>query len=166
MAALVLATIAACSPGDGGGEQDAPAATQPARTAPPSAPPVNDVTDELEVPVPDPVWDEAARHAAVEAAQRVMESFARPELDEETWWSELAPLLSLTAQGDYSFVDPVAVPARAVTGPAVLVDEPSVFLAWVQVPTDAGQYEVLLSRTGDGAPWLAERITPPQEPDR
>ncbi|MGW6132392.1 hypothetical protein ACWFNE_20395 [Cellulomonas sp. NPDC055163] len=111
---------------------------------------------------PDPVWDEASRVAAVAAATGAVAAFARPGLPYEQWWAELAPALSVQAQMDYQYVDPANVPARAVTGPAVLVDEASASVAGVQVPTDVGPYTVVLSRASAGQGWLVERITPPE----
>jgi hypothetical protein len=111
---------------------------------------------------PDPVWDDASRAAAVAAATGAVAAFARPDLPYERWWAELAPALSVQAQMDYQYVDPINVPARAVTGPAVLVDEASASVAGVQVPTDVGPYTLTLSRDGAEAGWLVERITPPE----
>ena len=90
-----------------------------------------------------------------------MAAFARPGLDYDTWWAELTPLLTQQAQQDYAYVDPANVPASAVTGPGVLVDERSAYVADVEVPTDAGTYTLVLTRTDAAAPWLTSRFTPP-----
>ena len=90
-----------------------------------------------------------------------MTTFTDHRADADSWWADLEPALSAQAAADYAGTDPAAVPARAVTGTAVLVDDSSAYLASVEVPTDAGAYEVLLSRAGAGAPWLVERLTPP-----
>ncbi len=89
-----------------------------------------------------------------------MVAFARPDLDAEQWWAELSPLLSPAATVAYEGTDPQMVPPRAVTGPPRSAQSPSPYLATVIVPTDAGEYAVLLVREGGGAPWLVERITP------
>lgn len=57
-----------------------------------------------------------------------------------------------------------------MTGAGTLTDDSSTYLAPVAVPTDVGAYLVLLSRRGQGWPWLVERFTPPEtvttrEPD-
>lgn len=92
-----------------------------------------------------------------------MAAFASPDLTYEQWWAGLGPLLSPAAAAVYSSVDPANVPASAVTGAGVVVDESSPYVAWVQVPTDAGTYTVLLSRESETSGWLGERITPPEE---
>lgn len=112
---------------------------------------------------PVPTWDDTARGAAAAAAETVMAAFARPDLDVEAWWAGVEPLLSPQAAQDYAYVDPASVPATEVTGPAVLVQDTSAYVAGVQVPTDAGDYLVVLSRADGAAPWLVERVTPPDE---
>lgn len=109
-----------------------------------------------------PVADAASDAAAVVAAEAAMRRFARRAVDAETWSRELLSLLTPAAQAAYSGTDPANVPASAVTGPGMLAASTSAFLARVSVPTDAGAYLVLLVRTGSAAPWLVERLTPPE----
>ncbi|MEJ5869383.1 hypothetical protein WDV85_16755 [Pseudokineococcus sp. 5B2Z-1] len=110
---------------------------------------------------PSPTWDADAREAAVQHAGATMTAFARPGLPERQWWDELAPLMTVSGQDAYGAVDPTEVPARQVTGEAVLVDDSSAWLARLEVPTDVGAYEVLLAREDATAPWRTETITPP-----
>ena len=140
-----------------------PAPAQPVRPAQ-GLDPVPGAGQDEDLPVPEaaaPVWDAASQQSAQDTATRALTAFARPGLDETTWWADLAPLLSTTAATAYAGTDPAAVPAQVVTGPAVLFDQTSVYLAGVDVPTDAGTYRVLLSREDAGTPWLVERLTPP-----
>ncbi|QGU28153.1 hypothetical protein [Microbacterium oryzae] len=109
-----------------------------------------------------PEWDEASRQAVVDAAVAAMTAFARPSLDADAWWEGVEPLLTADAAQDYAYVDPANVPASAVTGPAVIVDDTSAYLAHVEVPTDAGAYTLILSREDAGSPWLVSRFTPPE----
>jgi hypothetical protein len=123
---------------------------------------VDEDTGETIEPQPNPIWDAASRAAAVAAAQTAMTAFARPALDYDTWWAELSPLLTQQAQQDYAYVDPANVPATTVTGSGELVDDDaSVFVASVEIPTDAGTYTLVLTRADGQAPWLASRFTPP-----
>lgn len=129
---------------------------------PPQAQGHNDEDHDHEPAEAVPTWDEASRTGALEVAGQTMRAFARPSLDEATWWDQLRPLLTPAAAIAYEGTDPANVPASAVTGAPVLVDDTSAYLARVEVPTDAGTYAVLLVREGAGQPWLAERITPPE----
>jgi len=162
-AAAVTLTAGACSSQS---LEASPVETRPAPSPVPAASATpNPTASNLEQvdppPAPSPTWDTDSRDAAVEHAAAVMAAFARPEADERSWWAELAPLLTLSAQDAYAFVDPANVPARQVTGAPVLVDESSAWLARVEVPTDVGTYDLLLVRDDGASPWLAEQITPP-----
>lgn len=111
---------------------------------------------------PPPEWDEESREAAVDAAVAVMAAYARPDLEQEEWYDDVATRLSPQAALDYQWVLPEAVAATEVTGEAEVVDEGSAYLATVAVPTDVGTYEVLLSRQDGPTPWVVERIVPPE----
>lgn len=108
-----------------------------------------------------PTWDAASRASAVAAAETVMRAFARPRGSAEAWWEALEPLLTPEAARDYAWVDPANVPATRIGRGARITDATSAYVACVAVPTDAGTYTVILSRTDANAPWLASRLTPP-----
>ncbi|WP_159096614.1 hypothetical protein [Miniimonas sp. S16] len=162
--------IAGCSPSGTGGDTTPSTPSASASASAPASPASPEVVTPGEpqddsVASPDggvPVWDDSARSSAATAAVAVMGAFARPDLGYEEWWAGLEPLLSPAAAEVYASVDPVNVPARTVTGAAVVVDESSPYVAFVQVPTDAGTYTVLLSRESAATAWLGERITPPE----
>jgi hypothetical protein len=108
-----------------------------------------------------PSQDESSAAAAVDLAEQAMAAFARPTVDASTWFNELAPLLTSDSRSTYYGTDPAEVPARAVTGPGRADESPSAYLAYVTVPTDVGDYLVLLSREGGDTGWLVESLTPP-----
>jgi hypothetical protein len=110
-------------------------------------------------PLPHPTDDAVSQDAALTLGTAAVQAFARPHVPAGQWWSELSPLLSPAAAMAYQGTDPLEVPASTVTGPARSGVSPSSFLATVFVPTDAGEYAVLLVREGGGAPWLVERMT-------
>ena len=113
-----------------------------------------------DMPVPVPSWDEESRADAGRAAEVAVAAYAA-DLDPDTWWGSLAPLLTPSAQTAYVGTDPSNVPVGALTGPpVVLTQTPSSFLVQVDVPTDVGPYGVLLARTGARQPWLVERFPP------
>jgi len=117
---------------------------------------------QLASPSAYPSSDDASGRDAQATAAAAMQAFARHDLPTPLWWAGLAPLLSPTAVQAYQGVDPVNVPAHQVSGVAYPTgDTGTPYLARVAVPTDAGDYVVLLSRTGQGQRWLVERLTPP-----
>ena len=128
-------------------------------TPPPSGL-VDEDTGETVEPQPVPEWDEASRVAVVDAAEAAMTAFARPDLDYDTWWAGVEPLLTPEAAEDYAYVDPANIPVRKVTGEGVIVEDTSAYVATVEVPTDAGNYHVLLIRQDAASPWLVSRISP------
>jgi hypothetical protein len=157
IAASALATafaVAACS---GAAE---PVASEPSRSAATTSSAPGDAGAALPAPLPHPTDDATSDEAALAAGTAAMTAFARPDLSPDEWWAGLAPLLSPAATEAYLGTDPAEVPAHEVTGPAWMGDSESAFLSLVFVPTDAGEYAVLLVREGGGAPWLVERISP------
>ena len=122
--------------------------------------------DDIEVPLEAvPSWDLTAQAEAGLAATTAVAAYVSGGTD-DVWWTTVAPLLSPVAQQAYADTDPANIPGRQVEGPpAVALGSGSAHLARVVVPTDAGDYEVLLSRTGATASWLVERFhLPEQEP--
>ncbi|MDA8438489.1 MAG: hypothetical protein M0Z51_06465 [Propionibacterium sp.] len=172
LAATLLATAALAGCGSAAGTAAiAPspkgpelASSAPSASSTPSAMPTPAIdydTGARTTPDVAPTWDASARSTAATSAQAVVAAFARHDLDPTSWWAGLSPLLSARAQLDYSGVDPAAVPAHEVTGVGQIIDDSSAAVAKVTVPTDAGTYTVILSRTGEASPWLAEQIQPP-----
>lgn len=133
-------------------------------TPPPSGL-VDEDTGETITPQPVPEWNETSRQSVVAAAETAMRAFARPDLDYDTWWAELEPLLTPQATEDYAYVDPANIPVREVTGQGTIIDDTSAYVAQVEVPTDAGRYWLILNRQDADAPWLVSRITPVEQAD-
>lgn len=91
-----------------------------------------------------------------------MTLFARPKTADSQWVTDLAPYLTPRAAQTYKFVDPRNVPVTKVTGPASLTPASTPLVGRVSVPTDAGVYLVILSRSEESPIWLADRIMPPE----
>ncbi|MFC3688907.1 hypothetical protein [Aquipuribacter hungaricus] len=109
-----------------------------------------------------PSWGPTDQAAASDAARVAVAAYISGR-DQEAWWSELARLLSPTAQQAYAGTDPANVPGRTLTGPPTVTDGAgSAYLADVVIPTDAGDYGVLLSRSAGGDRWLVERFWLPE----
>lgn len=113
-------------------------------------------------PIPSPSWDEADRSAAITAAETAMRAFARPTVSQDEWWVEIEPLLNQQASIDYAYVQPQSIPATKVTGAGTITDDESALVVFVDVPTDAGTYNIILNRSGAGEPWLVARFVPPE----
>ena len=112
-------------------------------------------------PQPVPTWDAASEASALTAAEAVMTAYARPDLSFDDWWAGVQPLLDGQATRDYAYMDPARIPANQITGPAVLTDTTSAYVAFVDVPTNIGTYRGILSRTDSGSPGLTSRFIVP-----
>lgn len=167
-AGMLVAVATACST-----QQVQPTSGLPTSTAvPPSSLPaapsaVPEQLDDGSTMPPPPALrhlaaDAVSRAAAAEAATTAMRLFARRDVDAPTWWSDLAPVMSARAAQDYRYVDPGSVPATKVTGRAKVVSQDTPSVARVSVPTNAGVYLLILSRTQEDPQWLVERFTPPE----
>ena len=171
VAVLGTALFAGCSEGTTDSEDSASSTPSPSSsaasdagglpTAPQNVPDADDPLGRPRAVEVLPTWDDASRTSARDLAQDVRDAFVATDLPPDQWWEGLSVLLSPQAQMDYSYVDPANVPAQSVTGDPVLVDESSAYIANVEIPTDVGTYTVILSRIDANAPWVGERITPP-----
>lgn len=103
-----------------------------------------------------PVWDAAAEATAITAAETFMRAFARGDLDASAWHAGISGLMTPGGADLFVGTDPENVSAAAVTGAGAALPSRSVYLAEIQVPTDAGTYLVTLSRTSADGPWLVE----------
>lgn len=101
-----------------------------------------------------------SQEAAVDAATAALRTFAQPQLDYDTWWEQMLPLLSQQGAVAYEGTDPSQIPVHQVTGAGTVLEGSTEVSLIVQLPTDAGLYNVSLTRPNDGAPWLADRIRP------
>lgn len=134
-------------------------------TSPPvaSAPTSSQVASDHEEPFTGtPAWDDEAREQALTAAANTMNAFAQSHLSQTEWWTQLSTHLSPSAARAYSSVRVENVPVATITGTPQLIDDSSPYTATYDVSTNAGIYQVRLSRLAAGAPWLAERIIPPE----
>lgn len=137
-----------------------PTAAPDMSTAPnPSASSTPSVYDDATAqPAPDA--SEGAQQSAVDAAEKVVRTYAQPTLSPDEWAQQMTPLLSQSGAIAYEGQDPTTVPATKVTGSGKVLSGATDVALNVLVPTDAGDYNVALSRSGDSAPWLANEIRP------
>lgn len=138
-----------------------PAPTTSATGAPPPTGGSNPgplADDATVIPVPEAA--SSSQQAAIAAAENIVVVFGRPDLPYRDWIDGLYPLMTQAGAAAYEDTDPRNVPVHQVTGPATILDGSTEVALVVRVPTDAGSYNVSLSRTGADAPWLADRIRP------
>ena len=112
---------------------------------------------------PDDTLDDNGRQAGIEAAQKALSVFLQRDLPYETWWAQLKPLLTEQAVVAYEYTDPTSVPATSISGTPMVSAAPSATEMNVLVPTDVGQYLVVLYRQNTRAGWAVDRLTPPAQ---
>ncbi len=152
--ALLLAGCVPSSP-----EPNPTTAPTPDNSLPSTAP--TQPFDDGEV-TPAPEAGAASQEDAIAAATKVMEAFARPPLNADEWWRAMLPLLSQQGAHAYEGTDPAEIPATTVSGAGQILEGSTEVLLIVQVPTDAGPYNIILTRPDASSPWLTERIRPAQ----
>lgn len=126
----------------------------------PSTAPTQPIDDGEVTPAPEAGG--SSQQDAIAAATKAMETFARPQLGADEWWRAMLPLLSQRGAHAYEGTDPAQIPATTVTGPGQILEGSTEVLLIVEIPTDAGLYNITLTRPAPSSPWLAERIRPAQ----
>lgn len=153
VSALLVASLTGC--GDTNSTEPQSPGASPSQTETSSSP-ENPATTGAAMP---------AMNEPVTAAQTIFTAWARPELDYETWWAELEPMLSPTGQQAYAGTDPAAIPKLKVTGSYRLdpkpPDDPNT-TALVHVPTNLGSFGLFLVHDGEGQPWRLLRLIFPE----
>lgn len=159
LALAAALTLTACTTG-ADPNVTAPTAAPDMSTAPnPSTSSTPSVYDDATAqPAPDA--SEGAQQSAVDAAEKVVRTYAQPTLSSDEWAQQMTPLLSQSGAIAYEGQDPTTIPATKVTGSGKVLPGATDVALNVLVPTDAGDYNVALSRSGDSAPWLANEIRP------
>ena len=154
-AILAIATVTALC---GCVEQTSPSPKATNSSHFPSAPPSAPVDDGEVAAAPKASGDSQAE--AIAAATKTMHTFAQPQLSADRWWAQMLPLLSQQGGVAYEGTDPSQIPVQQVTGVGVVLPGSTEVSLTVQLPTDAGLYNVTLTRPDSSAPWLADRIRP------
>lgn len=150
LAAALLVVLTGCS-------GPAPVSPVPATSLPSTTP--TEPVDDPEVIVA-PTADADSQAAAIETAERATAAFARPQLNPRAWYDGMLPYLSQRGAEAYSGTDPSAIRVTAVTGDGAVLEGSTDVLLIVALPTDAGTYNITLTRSGVDEAWLVERIRP------
>lgn len=159
LALAAALTLTACTTGADPNVTGPTAAPDMSTDPNPSASSTPSVYDDATAqPAPDASED--ARQSAVDAAEKVVRTYAQPKLSPDEWAQQMTPLLSQSGAIAYEGQDPTTIPATKVTGSGKVLPGATDVALNVLVPTDAGDYNVALSRSGGSAPWLANEIRP------
>ena len=149
---LAVAWQSAPAPGEATASPTAPASTTAA------AP---EVHGDDQIPGPVVTWDPASEKSAKATARRALTLFARPRLDQPTWFKELQPLLSPEYAVEAEYILPAKVPvSRILDGPVLVRETGNPVTVTANFRTDHGTYLVLLHRTGQQDPWVVQSIRP------
>lgn len=155
-----LLALSGCVPATNTTDNSPVPSTSATGTARPTDGPNPDAPEDDATVVPVPEAADTSQEAAIVAAEKTVAAFGRPDLPYQDWINGLYPLMTQTGAAAYEGTDPQNVPVRQVTGPGSILDGSTEVALIVQVPTDAGTYNVSLSRASADAPWLADRIRP------
>ena len=102
---------------------------------------------------------DAANEATAAAVLAALTAYCRPNLQKGAWIAALSPLLTAAGAVAYNTV----TRRRSVHVGHGRVDRPRRrrrLLFRINVPTDAGTYEVYVTRPATTDPWLVERMAP------
>lgn len=120
--------------------------------------------DPAEETAQPPRWDESSRLAAVGLAEHATAAWINTAVSESSWRTGLKTWFPPSTLEYYADVDPRNIKAgRVRAAGARVTDESSPYLAVVRVPTNAGAYEVTLSRATALEPWQVEQVEAVQE---
>jgi hypothetical protein len=109
-----------------------------------------------------PDSDPDAANEATAAAVLAVTAYCRPDLEKGAWIAALSPLLTDAGAVAYNTVNPATVPCASVTGGSTVRDGDNAYVFRISVPTDAGTYEVYVTRPATTDPWRVERMAPPK----
>lgn len=154
-AALLLAGCGNFADAAAGPSADRSTAATSTPSATPSATPMD--TGDSEPPLP--TTETPGAWPALDVAVAAMTAYINHGVDPDGWFAGLTRWLSPEARAAYVRTDNALIPARLLIGTPSVTTQTN-YLATVLVPTDAGTYQVLLSRKADSS-WQVERFTPP-----
>jgi len=151
---ILVAALAGCAPN----VSPADTATPTATSLRPSSPAPSSDQGAIVAPIPEAEAD--SQDAAIQAATAALTAYARPDLSYDEWINGLYPHLTQTGAAAYEDTDPARIPVRKVTGQGAILPASTEVALIVRLPTDAGGYNVSLSRPTAESAWLADRIRP------
>ena len=146
-AVAISALLSSCVP--------APTLGEPVASPSSSSAPADDAV--VEIPAEA---GPATEQAAIAAALAGLTAYAQPDLDADAWMEGMYPHLTQQGAEAYLGTDPGRIPVRQVISAGTVLEGSTEVALIVQFETDAGIYNVSMSRAGSEAPWLAARLQP------
>lgn len=117
--------------------------------------------DEFYEGVPDVTWSPSTNAEVEAVAVEVMGLFARSDVPERRWYTDLLPHLSEEYAEDAQYIDPANVRVNKIlSGPVLVRERDNPLTVTAEFSTNAGPWSVLLHRVGQDDPWLVEAIQP------
>ncbi|WP_417221238.1 hypothetical protein [Arthrobacter sp.] len=127
----------------------------------------NEAKDEAAAPPPVAVASTAASSspAAIEEPQvvaaKAMALFARPDVPERRWFTDLLPYLTDEYADEAQYTDPARVPFDDIgPAPTASQDAHNPQVVTVRFKTNDGPWQVVVVQDKAGAPWLIQAIEP------
>jgi hypothetical protein len=160
LAALLLLSGCTTATSADGGTSASTSPTSSGSTLAPRDAPAGSLPEDDATVAPVPEAASTSQAAAIAAAEKVVAAFGRPDLPYPQWMDGLYPLMTQAGAAAYEDTDPQNVPVHQVTGSGTILPGSTEVALIVQIPTDAGPYNVSLSRTTPDGTWLADRIRP------
>ena len=175
MAVIVAGLLAGCGGGTTESQPTTHSTPAPTKATPDPIPPGATVGPDGNiygtVPTPPPMaaptlapptWDKQSEYDAIAEAESVMRLYATPDSPSAyAWHQSVDSHLTPRAKEALANVHPQYIPAHKLTGQAALdPDRSNPYQIWSTVPTDAGDYRILLIRSGAGQKWKADIIEP------
>ena len=117
--------------------------------------------DEFYEGIPDVSWAPETDEEVEGIATTVMGLFARPDMPEREWYTDLFPYLAEDYAVDAQYIDPARIRVSSVDSEPTLVREQgNPLTVTAEFATDAGPWVVQLHRIGQEDPWLVTAIAP------
>lgn len=118
-------------------------------------------SEEFYEAIPEVTWTPETDREVKAVATKVIELFARPDVPERRWFTDLLPYLSDQYAEHAQYIDPANVRVTEVlSDPALIREKDNPLTVTADFSTDAGPWSVLLHRVGQSDPWLVEAIQP------
>lgn len=106
-----------------------------------------------------------SQQEAADLAEQLMPQFLNHALPYDQWWAAVSPSMTVEARYMWQDTDPKAIRGATVTGPATVAAAPSSTQVTVDVPSDAGVWQLELIRQAEegAAPgrWQVFALTSP-----